>query len=100
MVTAEFVNEAINGVLDRFEKDDYIQRLYEENIEEDGESFEVIFYVEEEVKHLLNGFNIENQVQLISSYEAMGIEAWVLCIAYLVNNRLEVFNIPVEQRCY
>ena len=96
MINAEFMSKAIDKVLERFEKDDYLQRCYEEEVHEGDEIFDVTFYIEDEISFLLRGLHLEYDVELVDAFECPSCEIWVLCIAYVVDGKLYTNNVVVE----
>ena len=99
MITADFVNEAISKVVERFEDGDYIRRTYYEVVQEDDEvgPEENHFFIEDEIDTLLTGLNIPHSVELVEAFENPGIDIWVVCVAFFVEGEVESYNIVVER---
>ena len=100
MVTVDFVNKAITGIIDRFAQYDYISRVYEEVIQENDEvePEEIHFFIENEIEILLQGLNIPYSVELVQAFDNSGIEIWVVCVAFFIDGNVESYNIVVERR--
>ena len=100
MITVDFVNKAITGIIDRFAQYDYISRVYEEVIQENDEvePEEIHFFIENEIETLLQGLNIPYSVELVQAFDNPGIEIWVVCVAFFINGNVESYNIVVERR--
>ena len=100
MVTVDFVNKAITGIIDRFAHPDYISRVYEEVIQENDEveSEEIHFFIENEIETLLQGLNIPHSVELVQAFDNPSIEIWVVCVAFFIDGNVENYNIVVERR--
>ena len=99
MITADFVNNAISKVVERFEENDYIRRTYYEVIQEDDEvgPEEIDFFIEDEIDTLLTGLNILHSVELVRAFENTGIDIWVVCVAFVINGELYQHNLVVER---
>ena len=100
MITVDFVNKAITGIIDRFALHDYVSRVYEEVIQENDEveSEEIHFFIENEIETLLQGLNIPHSVELVEAFDNPGIEIWVVCVAFFIDGNVESYNIVVERR--
>ena len=99
MVTAEFVNNAISKVVERFEDGDYIHRTYYEVIQEDDEvgPEEIHFFIEDEIDALLAGLGVLHGVELVDAFENPGIDIWVVCVAFVIDGELCQYNLVVER---
>ena len=99
MITADFVNNAISKVVERFEENDYIRRTYYEVIQEDDEvgPEEIDFFIEDEIDTLLTGLNILHSVELVRAFENTGIDIWVVCVAFVIDGELYQHNLVVER---
>ena len=99
MITADFVNDAISKVVERFEDGDYIRRTYYEAIQEGDEvgPEEIDFFIEDEIDTLLTGLNILHSVELVRAFENTGIDIWVACIAFVIDGELYQHNLVVER---
>ena len=100
MITVDFVNKAITGIIDRFAQPNYVSRVYEEVIQENDEvePEEIHFFIENEIEILLQGLNIPYSVELVQAFDNSGIEIWVVCVAFFINGNVESYNIVVERR--
>ena len=97
MITAEFVFGAIDGLVARFKKNPlHIQRHFYNVENEDGECWEVHFYIENEIETMLDGLNIQNNVRLIDMYRAVDFDVYVLAIAFVINGELHTVDFIVE----
>lgn len=97
MIDAKFVYKAINGVVGRFKKSQlHIARHHCEVVYEDDEPCEIHFYIESEIKLLLDGLNIKNDVRLIDMYRAAGFDVYVLAIAFVIDDELHTVDYVVE----
>ena len=97
MIDAKFVHKAIDGVVGRFKKSQlHIARHFCEVVYEDDEPCEIHFYIESEIKLLLDGLNIKNDVRLIDMYRAVRFDVYVLTIAFIVNEELHTVDYVVE----
>ena len=99
MVIADFVNEAISKVVERFEDGDYIRRTYHEVIQEDDEvgPEEIHFFIEDEIDFLLSGLNVLHNVEIVDAFKDPGIDIWVVCVAFVVDGELYQYNLVVER---
>ena len=97
MIDAKFVYKAIGGVVGRFKKTQlHIQRHYCEVECEDGEPYEIHFYIESDIKTMLDGLNIQNDVRLIDMYRAVDFDVYVLAIAFVIDGELHTVDFVVE----
>ena len=99
MITANFVNDAISKVVERFEDGDYIRRTYYEVVQEDDEvgPEEIDFFIEDEIDTLLTGLNVLHSVELVDAFENSGIDIWVVCVAFVIDGELFQYNLVVER---
>ena len=99
MITADFVNNAISKVVERFEENDYVRRTYYEVIQEDDEvgPEEIHFFIEDEIDTLLTGLNVLHSVELVDAFENPGIDIWVVCVAFVIDGELCQYNLVVER---
>jgi hypothetical protein len=101
MIDAVFVYDAIGKVVSRFKKSQlHTARHYYEVECEDGEPYEVHFYIEDEIKTMLDGLNIKNDVRLIDMHRATGFDVYVLAIAFVIDEELFTIDFTVEGDCY
>lgn len=100
MITSDFVFGAIDGLVSRFDKGDYIVPSYCENCfdEDDEENYEVEFEIVHEMEMMLSSLNIQHSVELIETFSNPAIDIMVLCIAFIVNGKLYTKNFVVEGR--
>ena len=100
MITVDFVNKAITGIIDRFAQVDYVSRTYCEVIQENDEveSEEIHFFIENEIETLLQGLNIPHSVELVEAFDNPSINIWVVCVAFFIDGNVESYNIVVESR--
>ena len=99
MITIEFVNNAISKVVERFEDGDYIRRTYYEVIQEDDEvgPEEIDFFIEDEIDALLTGLNVLHSVELVDAFDNPGVDIWVVCVAFVVDDELCQYSLVVER---
>lgn len=105
MITIDLVNEAISGIVSRFEDGDYVRRTYYEVVQEDDEvgPEEIHFFIEDEIDTLLTVLNVPHSVELVEAFEAFeafenpGIDIWVVCVAFFVEGKVESYNLVVER---
>lgn len=102
MITIDLVNEAISGIVSRFEDGDYVRRTYYEVVQEDDEvgPEEIHFFIEDEIDTLLTGLNVPHSVELVElveAFENLGIDIWVVCVAFFVEGKVESYNLVVER---
>ena len=99
MITADFVNNAISKVVERFEDGDYIRRTYYEVVQEDDEvgPEEIHFFIEDEIDTLLAGLNVLHSVELVDAFENPGIDIWVVCVAFVIDDEICQYNVVVER---
>ena len=99
MITADFVNNAISKVVERFEDGDYIRRTYYEVVQEDDEvgPEEIHFFIEDEIDILLAGLNVLHSVELVDAFENPGIDIWVVCVAFVIDDEIYQYNVVVER---
>jgi hypothetical protein len=101
MIDAVFVYDAIGKVVSRFKKSQlHIARHYNKIEYEDGKPYEVHFYIEDEIKLLLDGLNIKNDIRLIDMHRATGFDVCVLAIAFVIDEELFTIDFIVEGDCY
>ena len=102
MVTVDLVNEAISGIVSRFEDGDYVRRTYHEVVQENDEvgPEEIHFFIEDEIDTLLTGLNIKNDVRLIDMYRAVDFDVYVLAIAFVIDDELHTIDYVVEGSNY
>ena len=97
MIDAIFVYDAIGKVVSRFKKSQLHTAHHYCNVEnEDGECWEVHFYIEDEIKTMLDGLNIQNDVRLIDMYRAVDFDVCVLAIAFVIDGELHTVDFIVE----
>ena len=97
MIDAKFVYKAINGVVGRFKKSQlHIARHHCEVVYENDEPCEIHFYIESEIKLLLDGLNVKNDVRLIDMYRAVDFDVYVLAIAFIIDGELYTIDYIVE----
>lgn len=97
MIDAIFVYDAIGKVVSRFKKSQlHTARHYYKVENEDGECWEVHFYIEDEIKTMLDGLNIQNDVRLIDMYRAVDFDVYVLAIAFVIDGELHTVDFVVE----
>ena len=99
MVTVDSVNEAISGIVSRFEDGDYVRRTYHEVVQEDDEvgPEEIHFFIEDEIDALLSGLNVLHSVELVDAFDNPGIDIWVVCVAFVIDSELYQYNLVVER---
>lgn len=99
MITIDLVNEAISGIVSRFEDGDYVRRTYYEVVQEDDEvgPEEIDFFIEDEIDALLTGLNVLHSVELVDAFDNPGIDIWVVCVAFFVEGKVESYNLVVER---
>lgn len=99
MITADFVNNAISKVVERFEDGDYIRRTYYEVVQEDDEvgPEEIHFFIEDEIDTLLSGLDVNHVVELVDAFENPGADIWVVCVAFVIDGELCQYNLVVER---
>ena len=99
MITVDFVNNAISKVVERFEDGDYIRRTYYEVVQEDDEvgPEEIHFFIEDEIDTLLAGLNVFHSVELVDAFENPGIDIWVVCVAFVIDDEICQYNVVVER---
>ena len=100
MITSDFVFGAIDGLVSRFDKGDYIVPSYCESCfdEDNEENYEVEFEIDHEMEMMLSSLNIQHSVELIETFSNPAIDIMVLCIAFIVNGKLYTKNFVVEGR--
>jgi hypothetical protein len=94
MITADFVNGAIDGMLKRFTKDDRIQAFDFDVIEDDveNESYEIAFNIRKEMKSMLDSLNIQSEVTLMWVDDDPSRTVYALCIAFVFDGKLYTRN--------
>ena len=99
MITIDLVNEAISGIVSRFEDGDYVRRTYYEVVQEDDEvgPEEIDFFIEDEIDALLTGLNVLHSIELVDAFENPGIDIWVVCVAFVIDGELCQYNLVVER---
>ena len=99
MITVDFVNNAISKVVERFEDGDYIRRTYYEVVQEDDEvgPEEIHFFIEDEINTLLAGLNVFHSIELVDAFENPGIDIWVVCVAFVIDDEICQYNVVVER---
>ena len=99
MITADFVNNAISKVVERFEENDYVRRTYYEVIQEDDEvgPEEIHFFIEDEIDLLLSALGVNHSVELVDAFENPGVDIWVMCVAFVIDGEIYQHNVVVER---
>ena len=101
MIDAVFVYDAIGKVLSRFKKNQLHTARHYCKVEcEDGEPYEIHFYIEDEIKIMLDGLNIKNDVRLIDMHRSTSFDVYVLAIAFVIDEELFTIDFIVEGDCY
>ena len=97
MITSDFVFKAIGDVVSRFKASQLHIKRHNVSVEnEDGETWELHFYVEDEVKTMLDGLRIQSDVRLIDMYSATHIDVAVLAISFMIEGKLYSIDYVVE----
>ena len=67
MITVDLVNEAISGIISRFEDGDYVRRTYHEVVQENDEvgPEEIHFFIEDEIDTTNLKDKITSQLELV-----------------------------------
>jgi hypothetical protein len=94
MITADFIKSAIDSMLKRFTKDDQIQAFDFDVIEDDAEdeSYEIKFDIAKEMKSMLDGLNIQNEVERMWVDDDPSRTVYALCIAFIFDGKLYTRN--------
>ena len=92
MITVDFVNKAITGIIDRFTQHDYVSRTYHEVVQENDEvgSEEIHFFIEDEIETLLQGLNI----LLLYRYTML---SYLRQDAYYLHNNAAIVSLKNDQ---
>ena len=99
MITAEFVNDAISKIVERFNREGCITFSYDDIWEdEDGKAYDTTFYIEDEIDTLLSGLNVLHRVKLVDAFSDSSIEIKVVCVSFVVNGELYQYNVVAEFR--
>ena len=99
MIDYEFVDSAINGVIERFRNraDEYIRRTYFDVVTESGEVEEIHFFIEDELDMLLDGLGVYHDVKIAEAYEGDDFALYVVGVAYIVTGKMYTHVFSVEQ---
>ena len=101
IIDAVFVYDTIGKVVSRFKKSQlHTARHYYEVECEDGEPYEIHFYIESDIKTMLDSLNIKNDVRLIDMYSTVDFDVYVLAIAFVVDGELYTIDYVVEGDSY
>ena len=96
-MNSEKVFNAIDCVVGRFKRSPLHIRRHFCAVEcEEGEYYEIHFYIEGEIETMLNGLNIKNSVRLIDMYRAVDFDVYVLAIAFVIDGELYTVDYVVE----
>lgn len=96
-MNSEKVFNAIDCIVGRFKRSPlHIQRHFYTVECEEGEPYEIHFYIEGEIETMLNGLNIKNSVRLIDMYHAVDFDVYVLAIAFVIDGELYTIDYVVE----
>ena len=100
MITSEFVFDAISKVVERFDKDGYTRRTYFEVVQEDDEAGpeEIHFYIEDEIRTLLDGLGLKNVVECVDVYWNLEIEIFNVYVCFVLDDELYNCDFIVEMR--
>ena len=97
MITSDFVFKAIGDVVSRFKVSQLRIKRHNVSVEsEDGETWELHFYIEDEVKTMLDGLHIQSDVRLIDMYSATHIDVAVLAVSFVIEGELYSIDYVVE----
>ena len=100
-MNSENIFNAIECIVNRFRKNPlHIRRHFYEVECEEGEPYEIHFYIENEIKTMLDGLNIKNKVRLIDMYRIVDFDVYVLTIAFVVNDELYTVDYAIEGDAY
>ena len=90
MITSDFVFDAISKVAERFDKDGYTQRTYSEAVFEDDEvgPEEIHFFIEDEIRTLLDGLGLKNVVECVDVYWNLEIEMFNIYVCFILDGEL------------
>ena len=101
MITADFVNGAIDGLVSRFKRSQLHIRQHYYDVEcEEGEPFEIHFYIEDEMDMMLTSLDVQFKIRLIDMYEATDIDVAVLVVSFIVDDELYIREFIVEGDAY
>ena len=96
-MNSEKIFNAIDCVVGHFKRSPlHIQRHFCAVECEEGEPYEIHFYIEGEIETMLNGLNIKNSVRLIDMYRAVDFDVYVLAIAFVIDGELYTVDYIVE----
>ena len=100
MITSDFVFDAISKVVDRFDKDGYTRRSYFEVVHENDEAGpeEIHFYIEDEIRTLLDGLGLKNVVECVDVYWNLEIEIFNVYVCFVLDDELYNCDFIVEMR--
>lgn len=98
MITSDFVFDAISKVIERFDKDGYTQRTYSEVVSEDEEMEEIHFFIEDEIRTLLDGFGLKNVVECVAVYWNLEIEIFNIYVCFILDGELYNYDFIAERR--
>lgn len=100
MITSDFVFDAISKVVERFDKDGYTRRTYFEVVQEDDEAGpeEIHFYIEDEIRTLLDGLGLKNVVECVDVYWNLEIEIFNVYICFVLDDELYNCDFIAEVR--
>ena len=95
MITAEFVNRAIESLLNRFRIRDYIRRMFVDvEFDDYYNPFKIYFFVEKELEMMLESLGIEHDVKLIEIDE----NRWYVQCCYKIDGKMYARNFVAEIR--
>ena len=100
MITSDFVFDAISKVVERFDKDGYTRRTYFEVVQEDDEAGpeEIHFFIEDEIRTLLDGLGLKNVVECVDVYWNLEIEMYNVYVCFVLDGELYNCDFIAERR--
>ena len=88
MVTADFVNDLILAIVEKFkDEDEHTIRRCRTEVDEE-EDVECTFILDNEVKTALECLNIKHKVGAARAFSNYSVDAYAICVSFVVDNEL------------
>lgn len=89
MITADFVNDLILAIVEKFkDEDEHTIRRYRTEVDDEEEDVECNFILDNEVKTALECLNIKHKVGAARAFSSYSVDAYAICVSFVVNNEL------------
>ena len=88
MITADFVNDLVLAIVEKFkDEDECTIRRYRMEVDEE-EDVEYTFNLDSEIKTALECLNIKHKVGAARAFSSYSVDAYAICVSFVVDNEL------------